>query len=199
VRSEDLPYIEPHKSADLHAWVTKVENLLRTVFGEQSAHFLHYSKFAYDGDRVHLQRIQDVVPIIGILRGALDDLEKGFLARQEFIVSAALFDDLLAQAEHLCNSGYKDPAAVLVRVVVEDSLRRLARAASLDDTARAASINEELRRASRFTQPQWRMVQAWLDVGNSAAHGRFDQYTQGDVAKTIEDVKRFLASEYLAP
>jgi len=29
--------------------------------------------------------------------------------------------------------------------------------------------------AGRFTQPQWRMVQAWLDIGNAAAHGKFDQ------------------------
>jgi hypothetical protein len=192
-------FVEPDKSTDLHAWITKVENILRTVFGEQSAHFQHYSKFAYDGKRVHLQNIDDIVPIIGILRGALDDLENGFLARQEFIVSAALFDDLLGQAQHLCENGYKDPAAVLARVILEDALRRLARSASIDDTTKVSTINDELKKAEHFTQPQWRQVQAWLDVGNAAAHGKFDQYTQDDVLKLIQDLKCFLATEYRSP
>src|SRR5262249_30504062 len=123
-------------------------------------------------------------------------LEKGFLARQEFIISAALFDDLLGQAQHLCENGYKDPAAVLARVVLEDSLRRLARSASIDDSTKASTINEELKKAGRFTQPRWRLVQSWLDIGNAAAHGKFDQYTQADVAKLIEDLRRFLADDY---
>jgi hypothetical protein len=169
------------------------------VFGEQSAHFLHYSKFAYDGKRVYLQDVSEIVPIIGILRGALDDLEKGFLARQEFIVSAGLFDDLLGQAQHLCEKGYKDPAAVLARVVLEDSLRRLARAFSIDDSTKVSTINDGLKKAGRFTQPQWRMVQSWLDIGNAAAHGNFDQYKQDDVTKLIDDVKRFLATDYHSP
>ncbi len=189
-------YIERSKSADLHAWVTKVENLLRTVFGEQSAHFIHYSKFAYNKGKNYLQNIGDIVPIIGILRGALDDLEKGFLARQEFIISAALFDDVLSQAEHLCENGYKDPAAVLGRVVLEDALRRIARAASVDDTAKASAINDELKKAGRYNQPQWRMIQAWLDIGNAAAHGKFGQYSQQDVAKMLEGIGGFLAVEF---
>jgi hypothetical protein len=198
-QGDNQPYVEPDKSADLHAWIAKVENMLRSVFGEQSAHFLHYSKFAYDGERVYLQSISEIVPIIGILRGALDDLENGFLARQEFIISAALFDDVLSQAQHLCDNGYKDPAAVLTRVVLEDSLRRLARAASIDDSTKASVINDELKKAGKYGQPQWRMIQAWLDTGNAAAHGKFDQYTQNDAARLIEDVKRFLVTEFHSP
>ncbi len=150
------PFVEPDKSQDLHSWVSRVENILRNVFGENSAHFLHYSKFAFDGKRNHFHGIGEIVPIIGILRGALDDLEKGFLAKQEFLISAALFDDLLSQSKHLCDNGYKDPAAILARVILEDALRRIAREASIDDTAKASVINEELKKAGRYNQPQWR-------------------------------------------
>lgn len=195
-RGDAGPYVEPAQSADLHCWVTKVENILRTVFGENSAQFIHYSKFAYDGKRVHLQGIDSIVPIIGVLRGALDDLEKGFLSHQEFIVSAAVFDDVLDQANHLCKAGYKDPAAVLARVVLEDALRRIARQLSIDDTAKSSVINDALKKAGRYTQPQWRVIQSWLDIGNAAAHGKFDSFSQADVARLIDDVKRFLAAEF---
>ena len=197
-RGDYGPFVEPNKSEDLHCWILKVENLLRNVFGENSSQFLHYSKFAYDGKRNHLQRIGDIIPIIGTLRGALDDLEKGFLAKQEFLISAALFDDLISQAIHLCHNGYKDPVAVLARVVLEDALRRIARESSIDDTTRASVINDELKKAGRYNQLQWRKVQAWLDVGNAAAHGKFDQYSSENVQDLLSNIESFLASEFRA-
>jgi hypothetical protein len=196
-RSSDYdhhPYVQPCESAPLHAWITKVENILRSIFGEKSAHFIHYSKFAYDGIRNHLQEIGDIIPIIGILHGAKDDLENGFLLNQELLVSAVVFDNILEQAKHLCDTGYKDPAAVLARVVLEGSLRNMARQSSLDDSAKASAINEELRKTGRYNQPQWRQIQAWLDIGNAAAHGNFSQYTREQVASLIDGVAQFVAS-----
>ena len=190
------PYIESAKSSDLHSWIAKVENILRNVFGEHSAHFTHYSKFAYDGKRNHLQEIGEIVPIIGILRGALDDLEKGFLLKQEFLISAALFNDVLEQAKHLCENGYKDPAAVLSRVVIENALRKIALDSGLDDKGKASVINDELKRIGRYNQPKWRMIQVWLDVGNAAAHGKFTEFTDEDVVKMISGIKGFLATEF---
>ena len=38
--------------------------------------------------------------------------------------------------------------------------------------------------------------QAWLDIGNAAAHGKFVEYSQDDVAKLIEDIERFLATYF---
>jgi hypothetical protein len=166
------------------------------VFGEKSAHFTHYSKFAYDGQRNHLQDVGEIIPIIGVLEGALDDLTKGFLARQEFIISAALFDDLLDQARHLNAKGYEDPAAVLARVVLEDALRKIAREAAIDDSGPASAVNDRLKKAERLNQPQWRQVQSWLDTGNAAAHGDFDKFTQADAARMIDGLGPFLANEF---
>jgi HEPN domain-containing protein len=101
----------------------------------------------------------------------------------------------MEQTKHLASRGFKDPAAILVRVVVEDALRRLCLLEGIDSTAKAASLNEALRNSGRFLKPQWRTVQAWLDIGNAAAHGSFDDYTGEDVQRMIEDVERFLAGE----
>ena len=42
-------------------------------------------------------------------------------------------------------------------------------------------INDELKSAGVYAQPQWRLIQAWLDTGNAAAPGRFAEYSQEDV------------------
>ena len=137
----------------------------------------------------------EVLPIVGLLEGCRNDLQGGFLKRQEVLLSAALFDNVLEQAEHLVAAGHKDPAAVLGRVVLEDSLRRIADEEGLDATKKASALNDDLKGAGRYSQPQCRLVQAWLDIGNAAAHGDFDKYEASDVARMLEDVRRFSARE----
>ena len=90
----------------------------------------------------------------------------------------------------------KDPAAVLARVVLEDALKRIARGEGLDDNQSASRLNDELRRIGKYRQPQWRLIQAWLDIGNAAAHGNFNEYNEEDVEGLIEDIERFLATEF---
>lgn len=181
------PYIKD--KVPLHSWLTKVENIIESVFGAKSPHYSHL--------KVLTKRLPEhsyeVNPIIGLLTGGLDDLEKGYLIGQEFIIAGEVFDSVLEQAKYLNLNGHKDPAAVLSRVVLEDALKRLGREEFIDDKLKASRINDELKKAGRYSQPQWRLIQAWLDIGNAAAHGSFTEYSQDDVTKLIEEVGRFLA------
>jgi hypothetical protein len=184
-------YIDiPHR-AQLHAWLTKAKNIIQKVFGPQSPHYLHLNELLEQGE----SKLFVVNSVVGLLTGALDDLEKGYLLGQEFIIAGELFDSVLEQARYLNQTGYKDPAAVLVRVVLEDALRRIARREGIDDTQKANKLNEDLRKAGKYPQPQWRLIQSWLDTGNAAAHGKFNEYNQDDVKRLVEDVERFLATE----
>src|SRR5262245_63825176 len=65
------------------------------------------------------------------------------------------------------------------------ALKRMARELTLDASMKASALNDELKKAGRYNQPQWRMLQSWLDIGNAAAHGKFDQFTQPDVKRLI--------------
>lgn len=115
---------------------------------------------------------------------------------QEFLIAGEILDSVLEEAKHILNAGYKDPAAVLGRVVLEDALKRLARQEQLDDTQKATRLNDELKKAGKYNQPQWRQIQAWVDIGNSAAHGKFNEYSEEQVREQIEGVERFLANEF---
>jgi hypothetical protein len=181
------PYIQEH--LPLHSWLTKVENIIETVFGAESP---HYRRLKVLTER-QPQHSYEVNKLIGLLTGGLDDLEQGYLIGQEFIIAGEVFDSVLEQAKHLNQIGHKDPAAVLARVVLEDALKRLGREESVDEKLSASRINDELKRIGRYAQPQWRLVQAWLDTGNAAAHGKFYEYSQDNVTKLVEDIERFLA------
>jgi len=183
------PYIQD--TVQLHAWLVKVANIVSTVFKLDGAHHRQFEK-ATKGTPAHAYEVNG---IIGILTGALSDLEGGFLTGQENLVAGEIFDSILEQAKYLAKSGFKDPAAVLARVVVEDCLRRISRESALDDTAKASSLNNALWDKGRYSKPRWRLVQSWLDIGNSAAHGKFTEYTEEDVSRMIDEVGSFIAQE----
>lgn len=196
-RYDSTPYIQDVDEIPTQAWLVKVSNILETVFGSQSSHFRHFEKHMPHGPR-NITKSHDVYPIVGVLAGALDDLEKGYLIGQELLIAGEVFDSVLEQAKYLNQTGHKDPAAVLARVVLEDALKRLARAEGIDDNQKAAKINEDLKKAGRYPQPQWRIIQAWLDIGNAAAHGKFGDYDEQDVRGAIEGIESFLATEFRA-
>ncbi len=80
-------------------------------------------------------------------------------------------------------------------MAIEDTLKRLARSEGINYNQKASQKNEELKKIGRYPQPQWRLIQAWLDIGNAAAHGKFSEYDTTAVDKLLEDIKRFLANE----
>jgi hypothetical protein len=183
-------YLHDRYNAELYSWFARTVNIVQAVFGAQG---YCYGRLKEEEPNIFYRGHIDTV--VGLLIGALDDLEKGFLLGQEFIVAGEVFDSILEQAKYLNERGYKDPAAVLARVVLEDALKRIARQEGIDDTQKASKLNDDLWKANRYPQPQWRLIQSRLDIGNAAAHGDFDRYNQDDVVRFIEDVERFVAAE----
>jgi len=192
---QDNGFTYIREKAPLNAWLMKVANIVTAVFGTSSPQVLKYQ--ALSKKHPSFEHSYEVLSLVGLLQGALSDLENGFLIGQEFLVAGEVFDSVLQQAKDLNKAGYKDPAAILGRVVLEDALRRLANEASIDSTLKASVLNEELKKAGRYAQPQWRLIQAWLDTGNAAAHGRFNDYSQDDVVKLLDDIERFLATYFI--
>ncbi|MDE3058144.1 MAG: DUF4145 domain-containing protein [Bacteroidota bacterium] len=132
----------------------------------------------------------------GILSAALVDYMQGFLADNKLLVSAEVFADFLSQAEVLLENDYKDAAAVVVRSVLEDGLRRLCEASKLetDRSDGVFKLAEKLARANVLTKIEFKEIEAKKEVGNDAAHGHFDAYTKADVLAFHEFVQRFLAN-----
>jgi hypothetical protein len=179
----------------LHSWLSRVTNIIETIFGTQSPQSRHLSQLMPDGIQL-INYSYEILSIVGLLSGAVDDLEKGFLLKQEFLIAGELFDSLLEQAHYLNRADYKIPAAVLGRVILEDALRRIARREGLNSDVKASIINDSLKNADVYAKPRWRMVQGWLDIGNAAAHGKADDFTEQDVTTMLEGISGFLVDDF---
>lgn len=187
-------YIQGEDAQAVHTWLARAENLLENLFGTTASQTRHLRQLIGKGPD-HVRNEHQVQAITGLLIGALTDLEGGFLASQEFQIAGEVFDSLLEQAKELHRGGHKDIAAILGRIVLEDALRRLARVEGVSTAQKAAKINDELKSNNRYSQPRWRQIQAWLDIGNAAAHGKFSDYSADDVTAFLDGLGSFLASD----
>lgn len=186
----EVPYINDLET--LNSWLIKVQNIMEKVFGITSPHCRKIGELV----KINIHSKPQITTIRGVLKGSLDDLENGFLLGQEFLIAGDVFDSVLEEAKHLLKADYKAPAAVLGRVVIEDSVKRLARLEQIDDTKKASVLNDELKKAGRYNQAQWRQIQVWLDIGNEAAHGNITQYSKEQVREQIEGIEHFIANEF---
>jgi hypothetical protein len=113
----------------------------------------------------------DMRLMVGVITAAMTDYREGFMADAKLLVSAEVFADFLVQAEVLLEQDYKDAAAVIIGAVLEDGLRRVV-----------------------LTAIQKKEIDAKREIRNSAAHGKFNEYTKDDVVAFHEFVQRLLAT-----
>ena len=193
---------EKGSSADYEAFFTKCLSLTNTVFGGSER-----------GQKIE-KRINDHlyewIPTIaigyinGILLGLKDDYEKGFLDNLEERIVADISADYMVQVEELLSEGRFVPAAVLCGAVLEDALRRLCERrtpplATANENGRTKNLNsliQDLQKANAFNKLKAQQLRGWAQVRNSAAHGKFDDFSRDDVEQMINGANNFLA-DYL--
>ncbi len=153
-------------------------------------------------DSIYVQELRSMWPnpfsIKGVLEAARLDYLQGFMADHKLLISAEVLTDLLVQAEVLLDHDYKDAAAVIVRAVLENGIRKLCESHEVEAAKRDTiqQLNEKLYKANAYSALWHKEIIAKAEIGNCAAHGRFDQYTKQDVIAFRDFVLRFLG-EYL--
>ena len=132
------------------------------------------------------------------LRGALTSIEsalaKGRLASVDELVSAEVLGDLLDHAEELLKSKYNLAAAVILRAVLEERLRKLCESNGCMPTAQRPTI-EHFKQALYAAQIIDKLVVKDIDwmagVGNAAAH-RLAEYKDEDIPLFHQRLVAFL-------
>ena len=109
--------------------------------------------------------------------------------------------DSLEMAQHLLNEGYKDPAAVMAGSVLEEHLRQLCQKHGIPTEAtrqgrpqpkKADALNADLAKKEVYNRLDQKNVTAWLDLRNKAAHGKYQEYTEEQVALMLQSLSDFM-------
>jgi hypothetical protein len=169
---------------------TSALNLFARTAGDKSVYYRELSAFGGD------ESIVNRSIMMGILNAAMVDYREGFMADTKLLVSAEVLADFLTQAEVLLEHDYKDAAAVVVRAVLEDGLRRvcISKGVAVKDRDGVHQLAEALMKQNCLTAVQYKEIEAKKEIGNKAAHGKFNEYTKADVVAFHEFVQRLLAT-----
>jgi len=89
-------------------------------------------------------------------------------------------------SKYFLDEKFKDPAAVMIGSVLEEHLRQLCIAYSVDTEItrgtdivpkKADLMNSDLVKAGAYGILEQKNVTAWLDLRNRAAHGKYSEFT----------------------
>ena len=185
-------------------WRTRCVNLLNAVV---PSNMLYYDRIKHYPS--YKSGWTEANEIFGTLQGIYEDFKSDFLNSLALQVEGQIAIDYLQQASDLLcekdNIQYSHvPAAVLTGVVLEKSIRVLCEKQNPPlviikengEFKKTMPLIEDLVKLGVFSQPMGRKIQHWLDIRNSAAHGRDKDFKQDDVKDMIQGVNRFMA-DYL--
>jgi len=180
----------------LQGWFMKCESIIGLTFGVDS---LQTKRFLALRDNLKESNIYNKAnQIRGLIEADLNDIENGFILGQEFIIANEVFDSVLEEAKFfIFEQKNKDIGAILLRIVLEDAIKRIAKKEKLDiEDKKISTLNEELKTKNYFIQTVWRQNQAWLDIGNKAAHGEFEEYNLVQVENFYNGLVGFLSINF---
>jgi hypothetical protein len=171
-------------------------SFIGTVYSEKHTHFREFFKTA-DGSLP--EAVEAGMEILRAIRG---EITGGWLFTVKSLVTAEVFADFMEMAEYLLESGYKDPAAVIVGSTLEEHLRQLCMKNQIpvarqkdgkDVPLKADQLNSDLTKAGVYTMLDQKLVTAWLDLRNKAAHGEYGEYNVEQVKTMMSGVIEFMA------
>jgi hypothetical protein len=171
-------------------WGVKVKSLFERLgvgASSQLQMFIDAEKklgLEFNGSRLKRMR--------AVFHATKEDFEGGYLVSFRNLVQAEVFTSELEQAEELLKSGYATAAAVIAGVVLETTLRDLCTTHELEHGS-LNKMNDDLAKAGAYNASQKKRITALAAIRNSAAHGKPEEFTDGDVKGMLDDVDRFLA------
>jgi hypothetical protein len=131
---------------------------------------------------------------LSVLRALKEELDGAYLQGIESLVTKDMLSTIIEEAKTLLRAKYKDATAVYCRVVLEASIKRFSdkNKVTYKKKDKLSVISDKLKTHGLLTLPEWRQIQAWTDIGNSAAHGKFTDYSEIDVQNMLNGIEAFI-------
>jgi len=182
---------------DAYGIIARAEGAIEKISGRHSPYARQMASIL--GDDSHPSYKAEI--ITGIVAALKGDIQDGYLASLTELVRGEVFKDFLQMSEYLLSEGFKDAAAVIAGSTLEAHLRQLCPKYGIDleqtvkdgkkRPKKAETLNQDLAKVaySLFEQKQ---VTAWLDLRNSAAHGKYVDYSREQVEQFVEWLRYFI-------
>ncbi len=185
--------------------VASIENIFRVIYPNHVPAHLRLSHIEKSLRFFGIGAVQNPAYTFSLylpmFEGFTEDLEKGLLIQNlSNLISLDLYSDLLQQAQELRKSETEPlnrAACVLTRIVLEDTLKKICDIHKIvPATPKADQYNIALRTGNVYGEALKKQVDAWLGIGNTAAHPENVKTKFSDISTTqmddmIKQIKEF--------
>ncbi|MFQ5957292.1 MAG: hypothetical protein ACE5KK_05925 [Candidatus Brocadiales bacterium] len=177
---------------EAYGWLTAAANLVELVtrgrgsYMDQARAILGH-KYLETG--VPMLCIKQMV---GLLQAVQSDWNKGLLRQIEYLISAENFDAFLDHAEKYHKGGKAREAGVLVSVVFEDTIRKLGKKHSLDQSSSIESLIDGLVDCDAVTPVAGRRLKSVASLRNKALHAKWDEFDIRDVGEAVRTTRELV-------
>lgn len=191
---EDTWYV---RAGERYAFSAAVLSFLDRHFGSGHPYYAGFNRAMGN------HTIVGVESGITVVKAMRDEMAGGWMTSVKSLVSAEIFADFLEMAEHLLSQDYKDAAAVMIGGVLEEHLRQLCVKRGVDLSSYDAkgkmvpkmggTLNDDLMKDAAYNKLDHKLVTAWLDLRNKAAHAKYFEYEKAQVELMCQGVTDFVA------
>jgi hypothetical protein len=197
-------YLPHDRVQELISITARGGRLISRLYGDESHYFAMFkaSTGIAHFNEMHSNHYRHVSDVVGLFKAVEHDIQSGLLQNFRNLVQAEIFVDFLEMAEHLLSEGYKDPAAVILGAVLEDSLRKIAGEKGVPTIGPKGKpltidpLNAAVAKAGVYGPLVQKQITSWANLRNDAAHGHFGNYDAGQVQQMQFFVQKFCA-DYL--
>jgi len=186
-------YFPKHMTQKLQKWISSVANIISLTVPPHSYFFKETEKIISD------EHLNDNVPahiifrLSGILEGLIDEIESGFFKQLEYIFTALTFDDFLDHAEHFHKGGKLIESSILVSVVFEDTIRKIAKKNSIEESGvDLESIINNLVGINILTPVKAKRAKSNGSLRNKALHAQWNEFDLKDVGGLIKETRELI-------
>jgi hypothetical protein len=186
------------KASDIIAWANNILSIFKLILVKNDSRIqsldIALNKYLTGGHIYHGTESGQLYGIfLGFLTALASDYKGGFLTDLRLEIWSEVECDFLSQADRLLKEQFKDPAAMIIGAVLEDSLKQLCKKYSVPEGSSIESMNAPLKQAGAYTLTVQKQVTGWADIRNNADHARFNQYELPQVKLMYQGVTDFIA------
>lgn len=189
----------PKRVQELMSITARGGQLISRLYGSESHYFQMFQSATKTNSfsRMHSNHYRHISDVVGILKGVKHDISSGLINNLRGLIQAEIFSDFLEMSEHMLDEGYKDAAAVILGAVLEDSLRKIAKAKGVSVLSKKGKpltidpLNVAVAKSKVYGSLVQKQITSWANLRNDAAHGRYSGYDSDQVKQMHVFVKKF--------
>lgn len=172
-------------------WSTRCDMFLAQTFGVRSpvnARFLKLTSYYKKPDKPSYNE-----NLLGIIEGAREEIEAGYLVSLETKIRVDAYEDLLELAEEISGTKQRVAAIMVTGGVLEAHLRKLCEKHERKPSSPKLSVYiTELYKAEVLSKSEKRQLEVYMDYRNAAAHLEEKDYGVFNAERMVSDVRRLM-------